>query len=547
LRFCCLRLATRQSYPVAVREIGDGRHPRRPVQFGLAAVHGPSFTLRLSPGSHLPARLRSILVGIAAATVVVAALAEPARAQAPAVSAVRVLAGGAQTIKGFGASGAWWPNDVQSFSQANQTRIAQLLFDPKAGLGLSIYRYNIGGGGVGVHAGARAPKSFLTAPGTYDWSADPGGIAFLAAAHRYGVSRLIGFANSAPPFFTSNGADCGGSLKSTSIAAYTAYLARVAGHLRSADGIQLSAVSPMNEPSSDFAACNQEGMRVPLTQRGGLVQSLARALGQTSPGTAVSADESNSSGSLLQGFGRWISSSVGSVAFHGYDYPSAATLRALAGAVRSRTGAPLEMSEVCCSTGAGYAQGYNPGMSGGLWLADTIWRDLSAGQASSFSWWTALSPELGCSPTGSATCPSAANTSGWNDGLLYYDPDFRSDGNQSIYFTRRYFVLANFSRYVRPGAVHYRVTNVPAGVHVIAFLRNTWRFVVINDGTTARAVHLQLLPAGGGHRYGAPSAYTTSATQDLTPAATAPTLDAGSRTLTAHVPARSVTTVIQPW
>ena len=202
---------------------------------------------------------------------------------------------------------------------------------------------------------------------------------------------------------------------------------------------------------------------------------------------------------------------------------------------------------MCCSTGAGYARGYNPGMSGGLWLADTIWRDLSAGHASSFSWWTALSPKLGCSPADSPTCASTANSSGWNDGLLYYDPDFRSDGNQSIYITRRFFVLGNFSRYVRPGAVHYRVTDVPAGIHVIAFLRNTWRFVVINDGRAARDVRVRLLSPTGGHRYGPPTAYTTSATQDLTPASTAPTLDATTHTLTARVPARSVTTVIQPW
>jgi O-glycosyl hydrolase len=478
--------------------------------------------------------------------VIVAGLTEPARADAPAVHAVRVLAGGEQSITGFGASGAWWPNDVDAFSQENQTRIAQLLFDPTGGIGLSIYRYNIGGGGVGVHAGPRAPKSFLTAPGRYDWNDDPGGVAFLVAAHRYGVPRLIGFANSAPPFYTTNGADCGGSLKPGSVPAYASYLAAVAGHLRSADGVTLSAVSPMNEPSSDFASCNQEGMRVALAERGDLIDSVAHDLSSTSPGTVVSADESNSAGSLEQGFGRWISGSVGSVAFHGYDFPTAATLRSLAGTVRSRTAAPLEMSEVCCSTGSGYARGYNPGMNGGLWLADTIWRDLSAGQVSSFSWWTALSPELGCSPGASPTCPSAANTSGWNDGLLYYDPDFRADGNQTIYFTRRYFVLGNFSRFIRPGAVHYRVTGVPSGIHVIAFRRATWRFVVINDGTTPRAVHIQLLPPGG-HTYGQPSAYTTSATQNLTAATSTPTLDPSTSTVTAHVPARSVTTVIQPW
>jgi O-glycosyl hydrolase len=479
--------------------------------------------------------------------VVCAGLAVPARADAPAVGTVRVLAGGAQTIRGFGASGAWWPDDARDFTRANRDRIARLLFDRSSGIGLSIYRYNIGGGGVGVHPGPRAPASFLTAPGAYDWNADAGGIAFLRAAHRFGVAHLIGFANSAPRFFTTNGKNCGGALRPASVAAYATYLATVARHLRTAYGITLGEVSPMNEPSSDFAACNQEGMRVGPARRAALVRALARALGSRTPGTGVSADESNSSALLLRGLARWIGPSVGSVAFHGYDFPSAATLRTVAGTVRTHTRAPLELTEVCCSTGAGYARGYNPGMLGGLWLADTIWRDLSAGRASSFSWWTALSPKLGCSPADSPTCASTANSGGWNDGLLYYDPDFRSDGNQSIYLTRRYFVLGNFSRYIRPGAVHFRVTGVPSGIHVLAFLRNTWRFVVINDGTAGRAVHVRLLPATGGHRYGQPSAYTTSATQSLAPAATPPALDAGTRTLTARVPGRSVTTVIQPW
>ncbi len=165
--------------------------------------------------------------------------------------------------------------------------------------------------------------------------------------------------------------------------------------------------------------------------------------------------------------------------------------------VAARTRARLEMTEVCCSTGSGFARGYNPGMIGGIWLADTIWRNLSAGGASSFSWWTALSPELGCPPATDPACPAGANPAGWNDGLLYYDPDFRSDGNQSIYFTRRYWVLANFSRYIRPGAVRYRVANVPSGVHVLAFHRNTWRFVLINDAAGARPVAVRLLPPAG--------------------------------------------------
>ena len=89
----------------------------------------------------------------------VAGLAAPARADAPSVPPVRVLSA-AQTITGFGASGAWWPNDADDFSASTRARIAQLLFDRRSGLGLSIYRYNIGGGGAGspTARGRRAPS-----------------------------------------------------------------------------------------------------------------------------------------------------------------------------------------------------------------------------------------------------------------------------------------------------------------------------------------------------------------------------------------------------
>ncbi len=152
----------------------------------------------------------------------------------------------------------------------------RLLFDRRAGLGLSIYRYNIGGGGVGVQPGARAPRSFLKAPGSYDWDADPGGTAFLRQAHRYGVRRLIGFANSAPRFFTTNDADCGGSLRPARARAYAAYLARVAAHLRAAYAVRLTAVSPMNEPTNSFGDCDQEGMHVGAAERATVIRDARR-------------------------------------------------------------------------------------------------------------------------------------------------------------------------------------------------------------------------------------------------------------------------------
>src|SRR5215207_9925171 len=73
------------------------------------------------------------------------------------LAVARVDPAAAQRIDGFGASGAWWPNDLVRFPPRVQRHVADMLFS-RPGIALSGYRYNIGGGGVGVHTPARAPK-----------------------------------------------------------------------------------------------------------------------------------------------------------------------------------------------------------------------------------------------------------------------------------------------------------------------------------------------------------------------------------------------------
>jgi hypothetical protein len=56
-----------------------------------------------------------------------------------------------QTMSGIGASGAWWPIDLASYTDTVKSQAADLLFNASSGMGLTSYRYNIGGGGVGVN------------------------------------------------------------------------------------------------------------------------------------------------------------------------------------------------------------------------------------------------------------------------------------------------------------------------------------------------------------------------------------------------------------
>ena len=51
-----------------------------------------------------------------------------------------------QRIEGFGASGAWWAQNLGTWSPPRRAQVARLLFSRGQGIGLSQYRYNIGGG-----------------------------------------------------------------------------------------------------------------------------------------------------------------------------------------------------------------------------------------------------------------------------------------------------------------------------------------------------------------------------------------------------------------
>lgn len=450
----------------------------------------------------------------------------------------------AQQMQGFGASGAWWPNDLVNFPNAAQQQLAAMLFS-RAGIDLSGYRYNIGGGGVGVTNPVRAPQSFLSPSGTYNWSADPGGRDFLTRAHQYKIPELTGFVNSAPTQWTTNSENCGGFLKNTpsALGGYARYLAKVVHHFHVANGIDLQYVSPMNEPDDTFATCGQEGMGVPADHRAPVVDAVGSSLALRAPWAHVIADESASSAQLVGEAPEWLLNDdtakwLGAVVGHGYDYPTSAALlkvRKLGHEVHR----PVWMTEVCCYNGQGFGSQYDPTMTSGLWLANSVWQDLTFAKDSAFYWWTAASSAVGCDPKTQVSCPTTVNSQGWNDGLVYYDPQYATDGNHELYTTKRFYVMGNFSRYIRPGAVRHPATGAPSGTHVLAFSRgHQWTVVLINDnssGTKAAPVGIQL-PVSATWTGSA----VTSANQDLTPADHV----TGSAThYVAHLPPQSVTTL----
>jgi len=486
-----------------------------------------------------------------------------------------------QTITGFGASGDWWTTDLYYFPASAQQEVMRLLYSPTRGIGLSQYRYNIGGGGVGADVPTadeselgpttRAPASFFVAPGIYNFSHNAGGTLFLRMAAHYGAS-ITAQVNSAPPYFTTNGLSCGGDLDMAKAQAYAQYLSTVLQHLRQAYGITVDDLSPMNEPDYTRSDCTQEGMQISPADRAALITDVHDALAQAGLPTKLIADESSQVGTqLLPELGQWvnqpgIAGDLAAIATHTYDFPQSPVLEAAAAAAQAN-GLPIWMTEICCIVrdNAGYTtfgQGYDPTIAGGLDMADLVYKDLVYGHFSTFDWWVGASAALGCDPATSSSCATAPNKQGYNDGLVYYDPNFAIDGDYQIYQTKRLWAYGNFTRFVRPGSTLHLVSGGNPALHILAFeqqaprqpgapadLEGTeWAIVVINNSpaNTMPAQVALLLPRPASSP-GEPQptnsvAFQTSSTGNLAPVAG---LRPGPNDeLVGDVPAQSVTTYL---
>ncbi len=407
-------------------------------------------------------------VGVTLAPVVPVSLPQPRQASVVAAVGARP----SHRLVGIGASGAWWSVPAYALGVKDRRRIGRLLYG-NHGLRLSQFRFNIGGGGVGVSTWWKAPPTWYTPNGSFNFATDSQAVYFLRQAATAHVHDLVGFVNSAPPAFTSNHQSCGGTLLTSAIPSYALELAMTVQGIQSHFGVKLSYISPMNEPVGSQASCHQEGMAVPIGERGPLVVALAHDLARLAPWCHVIADESAFvANGFLVDTPKWLSypgasGAVAALAYHGYDYPDAQTLRSvhrLANQLHHQVWA----TEICCHTPNGFAYQYDPTMISGIWLADTIYNDLMVAGASVFDWWLALSPDLGCNPAADPTCFADINALGRNDGLIYFDLHGGANGDHRLYLTKRYWVLANFSRYLRPGAELYPVATSDPRVKALA-------------------------------------------------------------------------------
>jgi O-glycosyl hydrolase len=462
-----------------------------------------------------------VAAGVVAAGVVAAGVV----AAGPAAAADSSTINGAttfQTVAGFGASEGFGQADtIMNAASAPQQQALSLLYSPTSGAGLTILRNEISADS-GLTIEPTAPSSPTATP-SYSALGNDQGQEWLAARLRslYGITNVYADAWSAPAFMkTNDSVDNGGTLCGVPGAtcgsgdwrqAYANYLVQYARDY-AADGINLTYLGPENE--ANLAPSGYDGMTLTPAQTANLIDVLGPALAAS--GLPAKLQCCATEGwDYAQRYAAAIeadpvaSSYIPVFSSHGYTQAPAS---ALAGWTK-----PAWETE--WSTFETWDPAWDDGTNAsGLTWAQHIYTGLTAANLSAFLYWWG------------STTPSE---NGDNEGLIQIS-------GSTVASSGRLWAFANYSRFVRPGAVRIGATSSNSAVEETAF-KNTDGSVAIvglNTATTADPVTFSL--SGTGTANG--TAVTPYLTNSASDTAAQPTIPVSGGAFTATLPARSLVT-----
>lgn len=394
-----------------------------------------------------------------------------------------------QTIDGFGASDAWSMRFVGEMPTTLQSKVADLLFSSNSdgrgnpvGIGLSIWRFNIGAGSLEqgedskINNGTRT-DCFLSDDGSYNWDKQVGQRRFLKLAKERGVPKFLGFLNSPPVYYTKNGLATntgrGGdyNLKEDKYDDFARFMANVVVGLKEHDGITLDYISPINEPDGhwNWQGPKQEGSPATNREIARVARLLDKEFTNRGIGTKIIIPESSDYRCMMsthmtdwqrsyeiQSFFTPDSTDtyVGNLknlprlmAGHSYwtntPVETMKQIRIALNDTLKKYGVDLWQSEVCIMSNdeeIGGGNGYDRTMKTALYVARMIHHDLVYANARSWQWWRAIGGD-------------------YKDGLLHQYKD-KTTGNDTIVDSKLLWALGNYSRFIRPGAVRIDVAQI---------------------------------------------------------------------------------------
>ncbi|HYC04064.1 MAG TPA: glycoside hydrolase family 30 beta sandwich domain-containing protein [Azospirillaceae bacterium] len=381
-----------------------------------------------------------------------------------------------QRMEGFGASlteSACWA--IGQLPWEAQERLLRQLFDPTAGIGLSILRQPVGA------------SDFALSSYTYYDRRDAGVAAMLnftlERERRHVLPMLrralainpaitvVGSPWSPPAWMKSGGSLNGGRLLPEHYGTYADYLVRYVQAM-AAEGVAVSALTVQNEPRHETNSYPSMAMDAPEQARF-LAQHLGPALAAAGLRTRVLVWDHNWDGVdfpmtvLADPAARPF---VAGVAFHDYA-GDPALVRPLR---QAHPQVPLWLTEIT-------AGAWSPGFAGNLRYDVTrlLIRAVREGVGAVVKWNAALDQGHGPKNGGCQIC----------DGLVTVDT-----GTGAVIHNYDYFALGHASRFVRPGFTRIEATPADAGaVDGTAFLGPDGQRVLVafNTGAADRTVGVQ--------------------------------------------------------
>ncbi len=474
----------------------------------------------------MPSNRRKLTALAAAATVVAAMTAAAAQARPALAANTASINGGTtyQTIAGFGASeGFGQAATVMDSSTSVQQQALNYLYSPSSGAGLNILRNEISADSGGTIE-PNAPSSPTATPSYVSLASinsDQGQLWFAQQIKAdYGVSNVFADAWSAPAFMKANdspdngGAVCGVSGATCSsgswVQAYANYLKQYAADYAAA-GDPLTYIGPENEAN---LSTSYDSMQLTPAQTVNVLDALGPTMASSGLSTQVeccATEGWNYAQQYASAIEADSTASADTAVFTSHGYTEAPT--------SPLSGWTKPAWETEWSTFDNWDTAWDDSSdASGLTWAQNIFNGLDEANLSAFLyWWGTTTPSV----------------SGDNEGLVEIN-------GSSVIPSGRLWAFANFSRYVRPGAVRIGATTSDGNLTLDAFknTNGTVTVVALETGTSSDPVTFSL--AGTGVANGATvTPYLTNSSSDVAAQATT-SVSSGSFSYT--MPARSLVT-----
>nr|WP_297770429.1 glycoside hydrolase [uncultured Butyrivibrio sp.] len=407
-------------------------------------------------------------------------------------------------FQGFGTSLCWWANRC-GYSQELTEQSAEAFFDKEKGIGMTIGRYNIGGGDnvttEDVTASMKEESPFLhkdhirrsdsVVPGyatdvtkidlnanskdyyesnfervdydcgfawNYNWDADKNQMNILLAAIKASGDEFIAeaFSNSPPYFMTVSGCSSGNeepsedNLREDSVNAFACYMADVIEHWIKEGLVNFQSAAPMNEPATSYWGAfseKQEGCHFSQGEsQSRILVALNKELQNKGIDIIISASDETSIDTQITSYQNLTNEAkdvVKRIDTHSYQ----GTMRKMLRSTAEDANKNLWMSEVDGTFTIGHK---DTGMSAALGFSEAIMQDLNGLMPSAWIMWDAVDLHVD-SNNKYDTCKREEADKIIQEGLPFWGIAIADHDTKELLLSKKYYAMGQFSKYIRPG------------------------------------------------------------------------------------------------